>query len=433
MGGTVGKPVDRVPEVPVGNGDEVVQRALERRTRRDEADQISILRRSSTLQARPSISNPTTFNTPIAKTLHLPLWHDADATFLTPLPAAQLDAMALKPSLSADQRAAHATWENIYTPSHPYTPFTPYLPSHDGGSAGLVKLEQGIGANCSVVAGLNALVAHNARYGTTLGMRNFVPITVKRRKGEDVDEGEVRYWRVKVFFNGTWRSVSSLHFVRICTDTRTARHRFTSTRLTRPLETPPRNNLSTQLLTSYNNQQSPLALPPRESLHVPHRILRLPRLNTSVRPTRPDIVDTGTNRPLRRRVSQGTDVGSSGGGVAEGYGVGHTRNGRGGWEERGEGCTLGSTARVRRCGHPLRFRCASRQRRGGSKGEDDEGFESLEERSDADGRRACVDEGYVGVVSGGNGRRGSGGTAGCVKVSFWYVCVTDQLGQICGG
>lgn len=210
----MGKPVDRVPEVPVGNGGDVVQRAVERRTRRDEADQISILRRSSTLQARPLASNLTTFNTPVAKTLHLPLWHDADATFLTPLPAAQLDTMVTQPSLSADQRAAHATWENIYTPSHPYTPFTPCLRPHNGGSAGLVKLEQGIGANCSVVAGLNALVAHNARCGTTLGVRNFVPVAVKRRRGEDVDEGEVRYWRVKVFFNGAWRSVSPGGFIR---------------------------------------------------------------------------------------------------------------------------------------------------------------------------------------------------------------------------
>jgi hypothetical protein len=207
MGGTVGKPVERVPVVSMGNGsggDEAVQRAEERRSRREEADQISILRRSSTLQARPSPSAP---KSSIHQTLHLPLWHDADATFLSPLPAAQLDAMVIQPSLSADQRAAHATWENIYTASNPFVDFSPCLP-RNGSDPALVKVEQGIGANCSVVAGLNTLVAHNARCGTTLGVRNFVPLAVKRRKGEEKQGEAVRYWRVKVFFNGAWRSVS---------------------------------------------------------------------------------------------------------------------------------------------------------------------------------------------------------------------------------
>ncbi|KAI5450824.1 cysteine protease, partial [Naganishia albida] len=206
MGGTIGKAVDRVPVASSRNGvgDEAVQRAMKRRTQRDEADQISILRRSSTLQARPPVSTSQIID---SKTLHLPLWHDADATFLAPLPAAQLDAMVFQPSLSADQLAAHATWDNIYAPSHPYTEFTPCLPCDDACSKGLLKVEQGIGANCSVVAGLNTLVAHNARCGTALGSRNFVPVAVKRRKGEEESGEAVRYWRVKVFFNGAWRSL----------------------------------------------------------------------------------------------------------------------------------------------------------------------------------------------------------------------------------
>lgn len=213
MGGTVGKAVDRVPAASKGNrsaGDEAVQWAAERRTRRDAAEQISILRRSSTLQPGSSASRAISTN---GKSLHLPLWHDADAIFLSPLPAAQLDAMVIQPSLSADQQAAHATWENIYTASNTFVDFSPCLP-RNGSDPASVKVEQGIGANCSVVAGLNTLIAHNARCGTSLGVRNFVPIAVKRRKGEEEEGEAVRYWRVKVFFNGAWRSVSQWQYMR---------------------------------------------------------------------------------------------------------------------------------------------------------------------------------------------------------------------------
>ncbi|KAI5448820.1 cysteine protease, variant 2, partial [Naganishia albida] len=208
MGGTIGKAVDRVPVASSRNGvgDEAVQRAVKRRTQRNEADQISILRRSSTLQVRPPVSTSQATD---SKTLRLSLWHDADATFLAPLPAARLDAMVFQPSLSADQLAAHATWEDIYT-SDPYADFQPCLAIRSADGDDLVKIEQGIGANCSVVAGLNTLVAHNARCGTALGSRNFVPIAVKRQKGEEELGEAVRYWRVKVLFNGAWRSVSSV-------------------------------------------------------------------------------------------------------------------------------------------------------------------------------------------------------------------------------
>ncbi|KAI5448819.1 cysteine protease, partial [Naganishia albida] len=205
MGGTIGKAVDRVPVASSRNGvgDEAVQRAVKRRTQRNEADQISILRRSSTLQVRPPVSTSQATD---SKTLRLSLWHDADATFLAPLPAARLDAMVFQPSLSADQLAAHATWEDIYT-SDPYADFQPCLAIRSADGDDLVKIEQGIGANCSVVAGLNTLVAHNARCGTALGSRNFVPIAVKRQKGEEELGEAVRYWRVKVLFNGAWRSL----------------------------------------------------------------------------------------------------------------------------------------------------------------------------------------------------------------------------------
>lgn len=217
MGGQVGKPTHKVLTASKGRGengkgeDDAVQLAMERRTRQDEADQISILRRSSTIQGHSLLSTPSTTT---GKTLHLPLWHDADATFLAPLPASQLDQMIIQPHLSPDQEAAHATWENIYNSSNTFTEFRPSLQTNDGrASTGSVKLEQGIGANCSVIAGLNALVAHNARWGTTLGVRNFVPIAVRRRKGDEEDQdqtAEVRCWRVKVFVNGAWRGVSPL-------------------------------------------------------------------------------------------------------------------------------------------------------------------------------------------------------------------------------
>jgi hypothetical protein len=221
MGGQVGKPVDRTLGTEMGvsvktNGDSK-ERATQTRRKRDEAEQISILRRSSTIRHHhPSTSvskqKPLPQTNDPAKSLHLPLWHDADATFLAPLTIAQVEQMVVQPDLSPDQRALHATWENIYNSSNPFVDFTPCLPqSQPQGQrtqAGSIKVEQGIGANCSVVAGLNALVAHNARWGTALGMRNFVPIRI-REKGDVGDEASrVRYWRVKVFVNGAWRSVS---------------------------------------------------------------------------------------------------------------------------------------------------------------------------------------------------------------------------------
>lgn len=50
------------------------------------------------------------------------------------------------------------------------------------GSIGrFVNLDQGNGFNCSVIAILNALVAH---LKTPLGVRNVVPIRIGRWKGE---------------------------------------------------------------------------------------------------------------------------------------------------------------------------------------------------------------------------------------------------------
>lgn len=217
MGGQVGKPVGTNP-VPAGKGELTVKngdpldRFQDKRGKQDEAEQMSILRRSSTIRRRSQRSSSSrtrnaTQTDESAKTLHLPLWHDADATFLTPLSTAQVEAMIFPPELSPDQRALHATWENIYSAANPFVDFAPCLEaSRTQGSTNAIKVEQGIGANCSVVAGLNVLVAHNARRGTALGMRNFAPIRIKE-KGADGDEARVRYWRVKVFVNGAWRSV----------------------------------------------------------------------------------------------------------------------------------------------------------------------------------------------------------------------------------
>ena len=217
MGGQVGKPVDRnlMPagqsELTVKN-DDPLDPFKDKRAKQDQAEQMSVLRRSSTIRRRSqrSFSSQNSNTTQIdesAKTLHLPLWNDADATFLTPLSTVQVEAMISRPELSPDQRALHATWENICNAANPFVDFGPCLgTSRTQGSTNAIKVEQGIGANCSVVAGLNALVAHNARLGTVLGMQNFVPIRIKE-KGADGDEARVRYWRVKVFVNGAWRSV----------------------------------------------------------------------------------------------------------------------------------------------------------------------------------------------------------------------------------
>lgn len=222
MGGQVGKPMDRTMATTSGSAGinaKTERDPLERsrRTKQDEAEQISILRRSSMLRRRPDrtsvVSNRSSDS---ANSLHLPLWHDADATFLAPLTIAQVEQMVVRPELSPDQRALHATWENIYNSANPFFDFAPCLPqsrTHGQASAESIKVEQGIGANCSVVAGLNVLVAHNARWGTALGMQNFVPIRI-REKGDFGDEASrVRYWRVKVFVNGAWRSVSRMEHV----------------------------------------------------------------------------------------------------------------------------------------------------------------------------------------------------------------------------
>ncbi|KAJ9115525.1 hypothetical protein QFC22_005286 [Naganishia vaughanmartiniae] len=196
-----------------------------RRRKEDEAEQVNILRRSSVIRhQRQEVSNSATaiaFSAAGKKNeLRLPLWHDADGTFITPLTTTQLDSLVACPDFSPDQKAWNAKWENIYTPTSPWVPFEPFLPSfsknvdaevagHTGAAA--VKVSQGIGANCSVVAGLNVLVAHNARQrgSRELGVQNFVDVRVKPERG-DVHYGEdagKRYWRVKVFVNGAWRSL----------------------------------------------------------------------------------------------------------------------------------------------------------------------------------------------------------------------------------
>jgi hypothetical protein len=227
MGGeVVTKPVGaRRTEVvgPVSGRREEEER---RRRKEDEAEQINILRRSSVIrhQNRSSSSTPH-FAAPITrKDLRLPLWHDADVTFLAPLTIAQIDSSTIRPDFSPDQKAWQATWENIYSSSCPWAPFEPFLNSswNSGATSTIaggtefqaVKVSQGIGANCSVVAGLNVLVTHNARQRGTraLGLQNFVDVRIKPEKGDVRNEeaGGKRYWRVKMFVNGAWRSVSTL-------------------------------------------------------------------------------------------------------------------------------------------------------------------------------------------------------------------------------
>ncbi|KAJ9091431.1 hypothetical protein QFC21_007221 [Naganishia friedmannii] len=194
--------------------------------KKDEAEQINFLRRSSVIrhQRRTPLHTSRNTTTTAAVTnrndLRLPLWHDADRTFITPLTTMQLDALVVRPDFSPDQRAWEARWENMYTPSCPWTSFQPFLASHSvdgdtsaagGTGAAAVKVSQGIGANCSVVAGLNVIVAHNARQrgSRSLGVQNLVDIRVKPEKGDarDGEEEGKRYWRVKVFVNGAWRSL----------------------------------------------------------------------------------------------------------------------------------------------------------------------------------------------------------------------------------
>ncbi|KAJ9097859.1 hypothetical protein QFC19_006651 [Naganishia cerealis] len=232
MGGEIAvKPVAPRVEVvgPVSHVGAAPKRQREeeakRRRREDEAEQITYLRRSSLIQHQrqtPDLKR-TAATAPTQTTGHplrLPLWHDADATFLAPLTSTQLAALTVRPDFSPDQKALAAEWKNVYAaPSPSWVPFEPFLSSksaaalssHDAASVIPIKVSQGIGANCSVVAGLNVLVAHNARQKGTraLGVCNFVDVKVKPEKSGGEDEGGDgrRYWRVKVFVNGAWRSL----------------------------------------------------------------------------------------------------------------------------------------------------------------------------------------------------------------------------------
>jgi ribosomal protein S8E len=207
--------------VSENRGTEVIRRKKE-----DEAEQINILRRSSVISHQirtPSSNINASSTTTTPKELRLPLWHDADGTFIAPLTTTQIDSLTVRPDFSPDQKAWEAKWENVYSPSCPWIPFEHFLSSSSNGGntgtvartgAAAVKVSQGIGANCSVVAGLNVLVAHNARQrgSRTLGVQNLVDVRVKAERGDpgNVEAGGKRYWRVKVFVNGAWTSVSAL-------------------------------------------------------------------------------------------------------------------------------------------------------------------------------------------------------------------------------
>lgn len=281
----------------------------EKRDKEEHAEQLNLLRRSSVIHhQRPhSSSGPRSDTSAAAATtdvLRLPLWNDANGTFLAPLTRTQLDSLIARPAFSPDQKALAAEWENIYTPSCPWVPFTPFLPLHDDATrpAGAVpiKVSQGIGANCSVVAGLNALVAHNARQkGTTaLGVRNFVDVRLKQQKGDEAKgEEATRYWRVKVFVNGAWRSVSGSYGLRqrllFLTVSVPDRYRLLPSCIQndrRPTtlhrhHRPPR-------VAPHSTRLSVLAPAPGKDIHRPPRLLlRISRIHTKHRPLPPDRVD----------------------------------------------------------------------------------------------------------------------------------------------
>lgn len=78
-----------------------------------------------------------------------------------------------------------------------------------------LRVEQGVGANCSVVTALDACVHHNLRFRTTLGQEDLTPIKVgskgmcprsKNLDGGNEEEGPT-FFKVRLFVNGAWRYV----------------------------------------------------------------------------------------------------------------------------------------------------------------------------------------------------------------------------------
>jgi hypothetical protein len=79
-------------------------------------------------------------------------------------------------------------------------------PTPDG-----IRVEQGIGADCSFIAAMSVCLSHNVRWKRNLAMDCLNEVKVVHGGGDDIGEtpsAEARYFRVKFFVNGAWRSVS---------------------------------------------------------------------------------------------------------------------------------------------------------------------------------------------------------------------------------
>jgi len=152
----------------------------------------------------------------------LPLWNDTRVPGWseTILPeAGPSKRYGKRPRLNQDQQAYRPTWKSIRTPFQAVG--APSVP--DPENAETVKVEQGLGANCSVVVGLEQCLKYNLKWGRRVSemrdstdcitysnislqlvQENLEPIAFRQLP----DGTSSKWYKHKMFVNGSWRAVS---------------------------------------------------------------------------------------------------------------------------------------------------------------------------------------------------------------------------------
>lgn len=146
----------------------------------------------------------------------LPLWQDTlspdwprtiEAECLSGEPSRRYGRL---PSLSAEQSAYDPTWVPLQQDQARISS-SPTLEARKA-NVDRLRVEQGIGANCSVVVGLESCLRHNLATGHALIQENIQPLRWSKRPHADSSGQDGVSWsKMKLFVNGAWRAVSCSH------------------------------------------------------------------------------------------------------------------------------------------------------------------------------------------------------------------------------
>jgi hypothetical protein len=153
---------------------------------------------------------------------NLPLWNDTRVPGWSEdiLPeAGPSKRYGKRPRLNQDQEAYRPTWKSNRVPFQAVR--APSVP--DPENAEMVKVEQGMGANCSVVVGLEQCLKHNLKWGRRVSrmrlntspcshpsislqlvQENLEPISMRQSPAGS----SLQWYKQKMFVNGSWRAVS---------------------------------------------------------------------------------------------------------------------------------------------------------------------------------------------------------------------------------